>query len=305
MPGLRALADGVGFGGPGFGDGDRHQFWATTRFVYNSYGRHGLCGLGVVYLRPSLFPTCFAFGAHEAVLYYLAKPRDAGWNTAKLEALAALFTLGAFWARPWWLLGLAGLSRLGVLRLPHLTVDGPGNEPGHRGGRPDVAGCSTLPQAGVGVLPRPLAHGRSGQDADGDREPCRCCWRPCWRCWRRRGIRPDSIWRQAAAWFGVAAGPSCGGFQRAGSLWPCGRAGIPAELATSLGYARWAFLLQVAFTLQAYSGPLLGQHLWAARRLVGLRFGHGSFFPAHRRAAPGPGMRVSADLFRAISKVHA
>jgi O-antigen/teichoic acid export membrane protein len=265
---------------------------ATTRFVYSSLGVTAYAA-SVLFTSAIAFSNLLALGAHEAVLYYLAKPRSADWNR-QAEALAALFALGGALGAALWLLAWLGF--------PAWVSYGSRIEP-------EMALAMSQAIGAVGLMWL-MQHFTQAAWA---------FYRARWRMEEvgkmqmatstlpllaavlalKAGVGLTGFYLvQAAVWFGVA----CWAFLAA-SAGPEGFALRPrwhsSELASSLGYARWAFVLQVAFTLQAYSDRFMATPLGSSALSV---YGLATSFSLRIAAALG---LVSTLILPAISKVHA
>jgi O-antigen/teichoic acid export membrane protein len=292
MAGLRGrILSGATYGAVALVLGTMVNLGATPYFV-----RHlGKDGYSAFLLLSSCiaFANLLALGAHEAVLYYLAKPRDDAWQRSA-EALAGLFTLGGALGAVIWALAWAGFPSW-VAYSGHI-------EP---------------------VLALALSQGIG---AAGLLWVAQHFTQASWAFYRARLRLAEVGWMMIltatlpvlAAAGAIYAGAGVNGFFLAqAAAWalvgliaigmavrgPEALKVLPrwykAELSESLGYARWAFFLQVGFTVQSYGDRFLAAPLGSAALSV---YGLGSSLSLRIVAALG---LVSTLVVPAISKVHA
>lgn len=292
MAGLRGrLISGAVYGAAALVLGTIANLVATPYF-YRTLGEAGYAAF-VLLGAAIAFAHLMALGAHEAVGYFLAKPRDAAW-LKRSHALAALFVFGGVFGALAW-----GLVWMGF---PAWIA--------YRGGlEPEVALALSQGLAAAGFLWL-AQHFTQG----------------AWAFYRARMRLVEVGWMQMAtatlpllaAAVALLAGASLRGFFLA-QAWTWLAVGFLAlfsanrgpeafslrprwdldELSASFSYAKWAFLLQVAFTLQSYGDRFLAAPLGSASLSV---YGVGSSLTLRIVSALGI---VSTLVVPAISKVHA
>jgi O-antigen/teichoic acid export membrane protein len=265
---------------------------ATTRYFYQTLGESGYATF--ILLRSAIaFSHLLAFGAHEAVMYFVAKPREQTWRRQS-QALAALFLFGGIlgsliWVLAW--LGFPAWIALGTRLEPEVAL-----------GLSQAIGA-----AGLLWLAQHFTQA-------------------AWAFYRARLRLVEVGWMQLgtavvpvlAAVLAVYSGLGLNGFflsQAAAwaavgclAFYAASKGPEPleirpywhsAELAQTLGFARWAFLLQVSFTLQSYGDRFLAAPLGSSALNV---YGIGTSLTLQIVAALG---LVSTLIVPAISKVHA
>jgi O-antigen/teichoic acid export membrane protein len=265
---------------------------AATPYFYRQLGVAAYAAF-VLLTSAIAFAHLLSLGAHEAVLFFLAKPRSESWHR-QAQALAALFTLGGALGALAWSLAWAGLPE--VLAWT-----------GHVEPETALALSQGLAAAGLLWLAQHFTQA-------------------LWAFYRARLRLAEVGWMQIAtaclpplaAVAAVAAGAGLNGFflvQAAAwgmvgvGAWMAAHRGPEgmklsprwhkAELAGSLSYVRWAFLLQLGFTLQSYADRFFAAPLGSESVAV-----YGLATSLTLRLVSALGL-VSTLFIPAISKLHA
>jgi O-antigen/teichoic acid export membrane protein len=292
MAGLRGrILTGAAYGASALVLGTLIRF-ATTPYFYRTLGEAGYAAF-VLLGSAIAFSHLLALGAHEAVMYFVAKPRGENW-LRQSQALAALFLFGGvlgsvIWVLAW--LGFPAWIALGTRLEPEVAL----------------ALSQSIGAAGLLWVAQHFTQA-------------------AWAFYRARLRLVEVGWMQLgtaalpilAAVLAVYSGMGLNGFflsQAAAwaavgclAFYAASKGPEPleirpywhsAELAQTLGYARWAFLLQVGFTLQSYGDRFLAAPLGSAALSV---YGLGTSLTLQIVSALG---LVSTLVVPAISKVHA
>lgn len=265
---------------------------AATPYFYRNLGEAGMAAFFLLNSAIA-FAHLLALGAHEAAGYFLAKPRNEAW-VRRAHALAALFVFGGCVGAVGWGLAILGFPAWIAFH-------------GHMEPEVALALSQGLPAAALLWLMQHFTQG-------------------AWAFYRARLRLVEVGWMQLgtaalpllAAAVAIMVGAGLQGFflAQAGTwaaigllaLYGAGRGpeGFSlrprwdaAELSASFAYAKWAFLLQIAFTLQSYGDRFLAEPLGSAALSV---YGIGTSLTLRIVSALGI---VSTLVVPAISKVHA
>ena len=291
MSGVRGrLLSGAAFGAGALVLGTLVNLAATPYF----YRHLGVAGYAAFLLLSSAiaFSHLLALGSHEAVSFFLAKPRSDTWKR-QAEALAALFVIGGvlgviFWSLAWF--GFPAWMSFGSALEPEVGF----------------ALSQAIGAAGLLWLAQHFTQA-------------------CWAFYRARLRLVEVGWMQLgtaflpllAAVLALASGASLPGFFLAQALTWIGVGCIALygafrgpeplpliphwhtiELAQCIGYARWAFLMQVGFTLDSYGDRFLSAPLGSTAVSV---FGTTTSLTLRIVSALGI---VATLITPAISKIH-